>query len=383
MWQNSCHCGHLGPSTRLGRVVHAQQPRSSNQCPTRIQRLAVALAAVVLLGGGTGPGRPLEIYFIDVMGRGDADRDPRAGVAPDRLGLAGLRGPRPEADRARPEGRGRARPPRPPGDDPLAQRPFRRRRGARRSGSGSTTSGTAACPTRTPPTATRPTSPTARSPTTRWGSPIGRRREGKRQALKAGDTLPLKGDVEVVVLASGGEVIEAPAGAGQPALRRGPARPAGRPDRQRPEPGLPVPARQVRLPRLRRPDLERREGAGLPGRPDRADRPLPGDAPRDGDLEPPDPGPDDRADGRHHEQRPAQGGRRATVKLLRSIPSIQAAYQLHKNAATGADENTDPALIANADPAGGQFIHVAVAPDGSSFTVQIGADGPERTFKSR
>ena len=42
-----------------------------------------------------------------------------------------------------------------------------------------------------------------------------------------------------------------------------------------------------------------------------------------------------------------KGGSPATVKLLPSIPSIQAAYQLHKNAATSADFNTDASLIAN------------------------------------
>src|SRR3954466_9863750 len=34
--------------------------------------------------------------------------------------------------------------------------------------------------------------------------------EGKRKALKAGDTLPLKGKIEALVLASGGEVIATP-----------------------------------------------------------------------------------------------------------------------------------------------------------------------------
>ena len=41
------------------------------------------------------------------------------------------------------------------------------------------------------------------------------------------------------------------------------------------------------------------------------------------------------------------------------------------------------ALIANTDPAGGQFIHVSVEPDGSRFTVQIGTDGPKREFVSK
>jgi competence protein ComEC len=80
---------------------------------------------------------------------------------------------------------------------------------------------------------------------------------------------------------------------------------------------------------------------------------------------------------------PRKGGAPATVKLLKSILSIQAAYQLHRNVQTGPDDNTDPALIANADPAGGKFIHVSVTPDGSKFTVQIGEDGPRREFSSK
>ena len=40
---------------------------------------------------------------------------------------------------------------------------------------------------------------------------------------------------------------------------------------------------------------------------------------------------------------PRKGGAPATVKLLRSIPSIKAAYQLHRNAQTSAEDNTDPA----------------------------------------
>src|SRR5262249_40527216 len=80
---------------------------------------------------------------------------------------------------------------------------------------------------------------------------------------------------------------------------------------------------------------------------------------------------------------PRKGGDAAAAKLLKSIPSIRAAYQLHKNAATGDDENTDRALIANTSPEGGQFLHVSVAPDGSSFRVQVGADGPAREFPTR
>jgi competence protein ComEC len=80
---------------------------------------------------------------------------------------------------------------------------------------------------------------------------------------------------------------------------------------------------------------------------------------------------------------PRKGGAPATVKRLRSIPSIEAAYQLHRNAATSAEDNADASLIANKDQAGGTIIRVFVQRDGSSFTVQIGEDGAKRRFESR
>src|SRR5438067_11962601 len=72
---------------------------------------------------------------------------------------------------------------------------------------------------------------------------------------------------------------------------------------------------------------------------------------------------------------PRKGGAAATVQRLRSIPSIEAAYQLHRNVATSPADNTEASLIANRDEAGGQIIRVVVAAEGSSFTVQIGEDG--------
>lgn len=80
---------------------------------------------------------------------------------------------------------------------------------------------------------------------------------------------------------------------------------------------------------------------------------------------------------------PRKGGAPATVKLMKSVPSIKAFYALHKNAKTGPDDNADPDLTANADPAGGKFVHVSVAPDGKSYTVQIGEDGPKREFATK
>ncbi len=77
---------------------------------------------------------------------------------------------------------------------------------------------------------------------------------------------------------------------------------------------------------------------------------------------------------------PRKGGAPATVKRLRAMASIEAAYQLHRNAATGPEDNTDASLIANKDQAGGTIIRVFVEPDGSSFSVQIGEDGTKKRF---
>jgi competence protein ComEC len=206
--------------------------------------------------------------------------------------------------------------------------------------------------------------------------------EGKRQALKAGDKLPLKG-AEVVVLASGGKVIDGPSGPANPACAEAP-------------PDLPVDpsdnARSLAF-RFRLGKFDFLDCGDLTWNVEKA---LVCPVDRIGPI--------DLYQVTHHgldisnhptlvrtiaptvaimNNGPRKGGAPGTVKRLRSIPSIQAAYQLHKNAATSADENTDPALIANAEKSSGQFIHVSVAPDGSSYSVQVGEDGPKKTFKSR
>ncbi len=205
--------------------------------------------------------------------------------------------------------------------------------------------------------------------------------EGKRRVLRPGDALPLAG-VEIVVLASGGEVLKV----------SGPSNPlcAEAPPDQKPDPS--DNARSLAF-RLRMGAFDFLDCGDLTWNVEKA-LVCPVDAI----------GPIDLYQVTHHgmaisnhptlvrtiaptvaimNNGPRKGGDPATVKLLKSIPSIQAAYQLHKNAATSAAENTDPALIANTDPAGGQFIHVAVTEGGSQFRVQIGQDGPARTFSSR
>jgi competence protein ComEC len=207
--------------------------------------------------------------------------------------------------------------------------------------------------------------------------------EGKRQLLHAGDHLSLRGSIEGIVLAAGGKVIDGPDTPVNPLCAEMP--PDLKPDTSDNARSLAFRFRLGKFDFLDCGDLTWNVEKLLVCPVDRI-------------------GPIDVFQVTHHgldnsnhptlvrtiaptvaimNNGPRKGGSPATVKLLRSIPSIKAAYQLHKNAATSPDENTASALIANANPEGGQFIHLSVAPDGSHYTVQIGADGPKQEFESR
>jgi competence protein ComEC len=203
---------------------------------------------------------------------------------------------------------------------------------------------------------------------------------GKRKALKAGDRLPLKGDVEALVLASGGRVIGARETPSNPACDTSPA------DL---EPDPSDNGRSISL-RFRFKAFDFLDSGDMTWN---VEKQLVCPVDRIGRI--------DLYQVTHHglaisnhptllrtiaptvavmNNGPRKGGDAAAVNRLRAIPSIKAAYQLHKNAVTPAADNTEAALIANTDPAGGQFIHAEVAPDGRTFTVQIGPDGQARQF---
>jgi beta-lactamase superfamily II metal-dependent hydrolase len=81
---------------------------------------------------------------------------------------------------------------------------------------------------------------------------------------------------------------------------------------------------------------------------------------------------------------PRKGGHPSVVATLRRSPEIQAIYQLHRNVLAGAQENTDPALIANSDEkCEGESIKLAVAADGKSYAVTVGSKGKPRRFGTR
>jgi beta-lactamase superfamily II metal-dependent hydrolase len=81
---------------------------------------------------------------------------------------------------------------------------------------------------------------------------------------------------------------------------------------------------------------------------------------------------------------PRKGGHPSVTATLRRSPDIKAIYQLHRNVTVGAQENTDPALIANPDEkCDGESIKLAVAPDGKSYTVAVGGKGKPRRYETR
>jgi competence protein ComEC len=82
---------------------------------------------------------------------------------------------------------------------------------------------------------------------------------------------------------------------------------------------------------------------------------------------------------------PRKGGQPKTFATLKSQPSIQAIYQLHRNVLPGQEQaNTDESLIANVEEdCEGNSIKLSVAPDSKSYTVTIPAKNQARTFQTK
>lgn len=83
---------------------------------------------------------------------------------------------------------------------------------------------------------------------------------------------------------------------------------------------------------------------------------------------------------------PTKGGHPNTLKTLKSVESLEALYQLHRNIAIPAEEQSPAEFIANQENTSecrGNYVKASVAADGTSFTVQIGPDGPPRQYFTR
>lgn len=83
---------------------------------------------------------------------------------------------------------------------------------------------------------------------------------------------------------------------------------------------------------------------------------------------------------------PEKGGDPQTLKTLRGCKSLEDLYQLHRNVRLPADQQSPAEFIANSEPTAscaGVWVRASVAPDGKSYTVQIGETGTVRTYRSR
>jgi len=83
---------------------------------------------------------------------------------------------------------------------------------------------------------------------------------------------------------------------------------------------------------------------------------------------------------------PTKGGSLETLLTLRRIKSLQAQFQLHRNVDVPDDEQAPADFIANSgttEECQGEFVKASVAPDGKTYTVQIGPKGKVHTFETR
>jgi competence protein ComEC len=83
---------------------------------------------------------------------------------------------------------------------------------------------------------------------------------------------------------------------------------------------------------------------------------------------------------------PTKGGAKETIETLRKVKSLKHLYQLHENVKLTAPEQTPAEFIANATPTircEGRFVHLSVAPDGSSYTIRIEGRDEVREYETR
>lgn len=83
---------------------------------------------------------------------------------------------------------------------------------------------------------------------------------------------------------------------------------------------------------------------------------------------------------------PTKGADAGTLATLKQVKSLKDSYQLHRNVRLKPEEQTGKEFIANdgqTDGCAGTHIKLSVAPDGASYTVQIGTDGQSREYKTR
>ena len=81
---------------------------------------------------------------------------------------------------------------------------------------------------------------------------------------------------------------------------------------------------------------------------------------------------------------PTKGCGRETFAALKSVPSLQAMYQVHRNIRTGPQGNAPDEQIANRDEkCAAGYIKLSVAPDGDSAPLERRTRARRRASSSR
>lgn len=83
---------------------------------------------------------------------------------------------------------------------------------------------------------------------------------------------------------------------------------------------------------------------------------------------------------------PTKGGHEQTQETLRKVKSLKDLYQLHQNVKLDLKKQTKKKNIANFGKLGecsGVYVKLSVAPNGKSYTVQIGPDGKKKKYQTR
>lgn len=83
---------------------------------------------------------------------------------------------------------------------------------------------------------------------------------------------------------------------------------------------------------------------------------------------------------------PKKGGAEQTMKTLKEVQSLKDSYQLHRNVDLDPKLQAPSEFIANTAPTAdckGQWVKASIAPDGKSYTVQIGPNGEQRRYETR
>ena len=83
---------------------------------------------------------------------------------------------------------------------------------------------------------------------------------------------------------------------------------------------------------------------------------------------------------------PKKGGAEQTMNTLKEVQSLKDWYQLHLNVDLDPKLQAPAEFIANMAPTAdckGQWVKASIAPDGKSYTVQIGPNGERRQYRTR